>query len=412
VRVVVAGFASGVHGSGYYTPLYKRLASAYRGLPEFTVVEEPFVEPSAVLPEADLYVALVLTGGVSGVASRALADAGKPAVLIAGGEHNALASALSIRARLVESGVRALLISYSDLEDYELKAQGLVGAVKASSSMRHATILEVNEAGAVSSSALSYVERFGGRAAAVSTALVIEKALSTPAERVVERAREVRELYTAGANSGLEKAVRVAVALEDAVAEHGADAVLVDCFPMILKYGVTPCLAVSLLNARGVTAVCEADYYSLPLMLMARKGLGVSGWIANPSGYTRTGLLRFAHCTMARDIAGECRLVEHFETGRPYGVACTAKHREVLFARFTRGYSKLVVYRGRVVESGMLSDKYCRSQVLVEAHGLTPEEFYSSAVGNHHVFIPDTPTSRTLLEVFTWLHNISLEYRS
>jgi len=57
----------------------------------------------------------------------------------------------------------------------------------------------------------------------------------------------------------------------------------------------------------------------------------------------------------------------------------------------------------------MLSDKYCRSQVLVEVPGITPEEFYETAVGNHHVFLPDTPASRTALKVLAWLRSVEFE---
>ena len=411
MKIAVLGLASSVHGEEYYRPLYEGLVKVFREYESIHVVEKPIIGPEEHVVEADVYLVIHLTGGTSGLAYRLFSGLGRPVVLIASGEHNALASALSARAKLLEAGVKTLLIEYVDLEDYRAKVGVILKALETVDKLSRLNVLEVNREGAVSKNAKQYMESIGGVIEAISYRELLNLADKVSTEELEQFIEEIGKYYVLPHDRGhVEKVVRLTIALEKLVREKGYEAVTIDCFPMIMEYGVTPCLAVSYLNARGVPTICEDDFYSLPLMLIAREITSYSGWIANPSGSTREGYLRFAHCTIGYDLGRECKLVNHFETGKPYGVTCKYGFKKVLFGRFTRDYKKLLLYSGHVIESGLLSDKYCRTQLLVETPGLTPEKFYSEAVGNHHVFLVDKPSVRKALEIISWWMNWEIQW--
>ena len=413
MRVTVVGLASSIHGEEYYVELYRRLTSIYSGWDNVTVYEEPITKYAEIDRGYDVYFVIHLTGGTSSLAYQLFNKIKKPVVLFASGEHNALASALSARAKLIDSGIKTLLINYVDLDDFRAKNKAVYKALVVADKLSNLYILEVNRDGRVSSGAQEYMKMIGGRVEAISYRELLDRAIEASIGEVEELINDVSKHYiVASDHSKVEKVARITYALLKLVEEKGYDAVSIDCFPLIIEYGVTPCLAVSYLTAKGTPVICEDDFYSLPLMFIARELTGLSGWIANPSGSTRDGYLRFAHCTIGYDLGKECRFVDHFETGRPYAIACTYGFDKVLFGRFTSDYKKLVMYRGRVVKSGFLSENYCRTQLIIETPGLTPDKFYGGAVGNHHVFIVDKPLARKALEVICWWKDWELEWRN
>jgi len=404
MRIALLGVASSLHSEEYYVPLYSKLIEGLTSTFNLKIYEKPFTDRVEVEDYRvyDAFIIVFLTGGTSRVVYEFISKKLKPVVLIASGEHNALASALSVKSRLMHEGLKHLLLTYSGVDDFKHKVNLITRALDIAGKLENLRILEINEEGVLSEDALNYVKSIGGVVEPMSFFEIIDRAENVEYDEALYIVDKLREIYGfEGYNEQILLNARLIKALMNLADERKYDVISIDCFPFIVKTGVTPCITVSFLNTIGIPTMCEDDFYSIPLMYIAKSLTGFSGWIANPSGF-KDKYLRFAHCTIAGDIGCNCRLINHFETGRPYGVTCSFKEGNVLFGRFTRDYSRLVMYRGVIVESGLLGSEYCRTQVLVETPGLTPDKFYMDAVGNHHVFIVDKPGVRESLEFIAW----------
>ncbi|OYT39200.1 MAG: fucose isomerase, partial [Desulfurococcales archaeon ex4484_58] len=378
-------------------------------------LDEPLTSYQKIdLSKYDLVIIHHLTGGTSSLAVELTTDINRPVILIASGAHNALASALSARAKMIYSRIKVKLIHYIDLDDLKEKFEILYRGVLTGDLLRKLKILEVNETGETSPMAHYYMDRVGGMVETVSFKELIEIAENASKNNIKNLIRDISDHIdlTSVEEEYLEKAVRIYYALNDVVEKGGYRAVTIDCFPMIMAYKVTPCLALAMLNARGIPASCENDFYSLPLLIVSRYLTGRAGWIANPSGVTSDGYLRFAHCTIAPSLGLDCRLTSHFETGQPYAVTCRYSFREVVFGRFDREFNVLRVYRGKVVDSGMLEKMYCRTQLIIDPSPLSPDEFIGEALGNHHVFMPLETGLFDSLDYLAWWMDWKLEVRS
>ena len=72
--------------------------------------------------------------------------------------------------------------------------------------------------------------------------------------------------------NAFENLVRLAVAIDDIVAEMAADAVSIRCWlEMQQQFGVSPCVLLSEMNDRGLPAACELDTGSAVLMVAMRQ---------------------------------------------------------------------------------------------------------------------------------------------
>lgn len=397
LRIVVVPSASPVHPEGYYMSVYKEILDSikdYSGL----IVDKPLTS-SREIPQGDIYVVAVLTGGVSDLTFRTLSETGKPVVLVAKGEHNALASALSIKSRLLSSGLKATIYPVSDTMSYAKAVKDVLDSIKASEDLRRIKVLEINESGLVSVDAKRFMEHVGGVVEAVGFTSLFREGGYMESEVV----KEIVETFNVGnVDENVSKTVSLTSRILETALSKSVDAITIDCFPMILKHGYTPCVAVSLINSRGLPFVCENDFYSLPLMFLTQRLTGFPGWVANPSGFDEEGLMRLAHCTIARSLCRECRLIKHFETGRPFGVSGVYLFGRVLITRLSRDYKTLRMYYGDVHASGFLNENYCRTQILVKPRSLDPYGFYETALGNHHVVSPLIDNLDRKLNVVSW----------
>lgn len=165
------------------------------------------------------------------------------------------------------------------------------------------------------------------------------------------------------------------------------DALAINCFPYLVKHRVTPCLALARLNEEGLIAACEADLRALFSMVVARELTGYSGWIAN-TNHIEDSKVTMAHCTIALNMVRDARVVTHFESGFNYGLTGS-----LLFNDVTGGVSvssdfrRMGIFSARVVETGLLSDRMCRTQAILDL-GTDSSVILRLAPYNHHVIIP------------------------
>ena len=318
MKALVLSLASRLHSKEYYSQLYESFKRFFRSIEGTTIIEEPQYDvPEIPRDNYDLVFMVILTGGTSRLAERVAKKLNIPVVLIAHNKHNSLASALSARERIRKLGIKVLLVLANDEYTLATKLTPIIKGIRTAIALSKLRVLEINREGVPSPRAKYFMDVTGTKVEAISYREVLEKA-EKASEEELENLREAVGLNvdTSGVDPVyLDKTLRIYYALRSIVLEKGYNAVSIDCFPFIVEYGVTPCLAVALLNNDGIPTACEDDYYSLIMLFISLSFTGRPGWIANPSGATDEGYLRFAHCTIAPGLGKNCYLVPHFETG-------------------------------------------------------------------------------------------------
>lgn len=388
MNVYAVAFASRIHGEGYYRQAYSYVSSVLR-VPVYpeVVAERDTLKKAVEELRGSLPLAVVLTGGTSGLIQEFASEGGFRAVaLLAQGEHNSLASAISARAALESRGVGVALFHCGSFSDGNCAAAASA-AVRVARGAGRVLGARVGVVGSKPRHADVFSSRLGWTIEVVPAEELFSAAESAPREAVESFLSRVSgvpgfELY----RSSLEHVGGVYYALRRLSEEKRLDAVAVDCFPYLVEHRVSPCVALALLNADGFAAACEADLYSALLMLVSRELTGSSGWIANATHFEgRVGV--FSHCTIAFDIARAPSLVDHFESGYPVAVASQLQPGEVTVASLSRDLSEVYVARGRVVRSGFISRAMCRTQAHVE-FDFDAEVIPLVAPANHHLVMP------------------------
>ena len=404
---IVLPLASKLHGKEYYTSIYISMRKCLEEFEGLDFYPEIITKPIELdLCEYKYLVLVHLTGGTSGLAKQIVLKNGKPAILIAHGKHNSLASALSARAFLNNRGLKTRIVYVSEPGLLCRSFAPIYRGIEAALLLSGLHVLEINKDGELSSSAKEFMKATGARVEAVSFEEVREigwssDVTSSDLDSLILNVRRYIDL------SGVDKdilydAVRVYYALRKLVIDKGFNAISFECFPFIVKYRLTPCLAVAMMNNDGIPTACENDFYSLAILAVSFALTGKPGWIANPSGFTSEGYVRLAHCTIAPLLGGDCYLVPHFETGNPYAVTCRLSHDKVVLLRLSLDYRRINAYKAKVVESGLLEPGYCRTQAILDLGPMNGIRFLETAAGNHHVVIPWNPGLIESLKTMAW----------
>jgi L-fucose isomerase-like protein len=386
-QVVLVPLASKLHGEEYYRGLLEFLLERIGGgLGVAEVVTTPEEAAEAGRRYAgDLPLLLFLTGGTSGLAREFVAAGGFGSVaMLAHGEHNSLASAVSARYKLEARGVGVWLSHcYSPWDPgCAEKARRLAAVARTAARLHGVRVAVVSRREPESAAPLR--EKLGAEVRVIAPGELERLAESAGAELAKAFAREVSAtLGVEGAR--LEEVGRVYAALKG-IFQQGFDAVALDCFDYLVEHRVTPCLALAKLNAEGLVTACEADLQALTLMLISKELTGVTGWIANATAFKgSTGF--FSHCTVALNMISRGRVMAHFESGYPYALAGELAHEVYTIASLAPDFSLLAADVARVVSSGNLVASACRTQALVEL-GPAAEDVPRLAPANHHVFMP------------------------
>ncbi len=402
-------FVSGICGK--VINLFKK----YTGYGDIFVYDEPIEEPVELRDRSnpDILVLIHATGGTSSLAKDMALRNGGWILLVAHDKHNSLASALSARRKISEyigyavKGVR--LVYFDNYGDLEKTIKSFMEAAKTIYRLKQSKIAVINEKGILGDEAAKFILEIGASLEAIDFEKLWKMGEEAGSEEVEEAIRNIskyidlRNTY----REYVDRIARIYIGMKKLV-EEGYSGIIIDCFPLVVKYRVTPCIPVAVLNAEGIPVACEEDYHSFLLMYLAKELTGLSGWISNPSGVVDKKYLRFAHCTIAPNIGVECKATTHFETGYPYAVVCKSRFRDVLFGRVDQNYKLLVLYRGKVVDSGMLAQHYCRTQMIVEPLSIDPYRFMNEALGNHHVFIPLIDDILEKIKWAAWLLGINI----
>ena len=348
----------------------------------------------ALSGEADIKVVFVASGGTSRILREALK--GREAWLWAHPHDNSLPSALSAREKLRSTGSWKCEIAFSSPDEVPDKIMAEVRALKALCELREAEVIafcseeKAGELEAVLSGLLGpwkpEVKRFDvtellraleeARPLSVSEAMSVLKGLDS-------------ESPTSELSLGFARGVQMALLIEERfLSGREKSIVTFDCFNVLEDLGMTPCVAIGLLLEHGITAVCEADPASLVLMALCHYLSGEPPWMANLASYDpASNTITLAHCTACPSLSSAWpyrgHFIEHFESGKPVALDVWLRRGPVVLASLQPGRKKLVLARGRVLDSGMGEEGMCRTQALVELKGNI--RAFIEETGNHHV---------------------------
>ncbi|RLG83600.1 MAG: fucose isomerase [Thermoprotei archaeon] len=413
MRILVIPLASRLHGEEYYTSLmnvYRKCLEGYNGVTIYDNVVTSINELNINYKSFDLLLLIHLTGGTSKLAKRIIAESHKPAILVTHGRHNSLPSALSAKAWLVQRGYKVRIL-YSDEPNSLCRVFNPVyRGLLAGYNLSKLRVLEINENGALSDDAKKFIDATGALVKAIGYEEIIQigqKASDNELRELYNHVSKYIDLSSIDRES-LYKALRIYYAIRKIIVEGVFNAVSIDCFPLVMKYKITPCLAVAMLNNDGIPMACEDDFYSLVFLAVSPILTSEPGWIFNPSGLTYEGYVKFAHCTIAPRLGNNCMLVSHFESGYPYAVTCKMKHREYALLRLSLDYKKLYVFKARNIRSGLLEPGLCRTQLIADLGDYGGEKFIELAQGNHHVAVPWINGLDEMLKVLSWWMNWEL----
>uniref|UniRef100_A0A7C2Z195 Fucose isomerase n=1 Tax=Ignisphaera aggregans TaxID=334771 RepID=A0A7C2Z195_9CREN len=388
--VVAVPFASKVHGEEYYLSIFdvlKRYFMKY-GIEVHSSVITDDSEANNIGKRYSefLPIAIVLTGGTSRLIDDFIDSAGfERLILFSHAEHNSLASAISARNKAERKGVLNLAYHCSDINSPLCittidRMSRVARAVASVIKLRVGVVVERDTKGEVEETLES---RF--------RAEIILKSFDELLEKVEKsNVKDVKE-YIAGllnidsSTKYLEPIATLYLALKKFVQEERLDAITIDCFPFILKHGITPCIPLAILNSEGIVAGCEADLPSMLGLFLAKSISGKSGWIANIVDVS-ANRCALAHCTIALDITKNVHVVSHFETGKPLSLVGELAGSTVTLLSIDRDFTLAAIALGKVLSSGGLGLNACRTQAILE-FDYPIETIVDMAPNNHHVII-------------------------
>ncbi len=337
-------------------------------------------------------------------ALREAASPGDPLLLVTIPAHNSLPAALEALARVRQEGGRGRVVHLASPDD----APALARVSSAIDDLRVLGRLcrsRIGLVGVPSEWLVASVPAFeavrevwGPETVNVDLAGVLEAPLVEPDDRALGLAAS----FAGGAAAtrepraeGVRQAATVFGALSDLVARERLDAVAVRCFDLVTRRGTSGCLALSALNDAGCVAACEGDLASAVGMLWVRELLRTASWMANPSHADAvTGLLRLAHCTVARSLVTGWELRSHFESGLGVAIAGDLPPGPVTLLRLGgRRLDELFLAEGQAVAIPRRED-LCRTQVDVQLEPAAITELLDRPLGNHLLLVPGRHAAR------------------
>ena len=183
--------------------------------------------------------------------------------------------------------------------------------------------------------------------------------------------------------------VRLYVALVSLLKEYKANAVAISCFSLAKMIGVTPCVAVSLINeSQGTVASCEGDLDAAASLLLAKAVADRPVFMGNVI-VNLDNTLDIVHCTapisLGLDIQTEVILRSHHETSSSVGqaVRVLGTEKEATIFRLGVRARKASVVRAKFLRN--LDLPTCRTQWRFSV----PDSlcFLDALLGNHQVVV-------------------------
>jgi L-fucose isomerase-like protein len=197
---------------------------------------------------------------------------------------------------------------------------------------------------------------------------------------------EFLEVFKDSGNINLENEARVYSFLQALIKENQLSGFTLECFDMVNDRNVTACLALGLLNSRGIVSGCEGDLVSLTGMMLVQALLGTIPWMANIASINENSVL-FAHCTAPLNLLKDFTIPTHFETDKSAAVQGNLNTEEVTVFRLNQHLDKAFISEGKIVSQPRHTFA-CRTQTEIQLPAGDLEKLRHHPLGNHHLIIP------------------------
>lgn len=416
IPIVVVPFASEIHGKEYYVGLYDIIKNhiATYGV---EIHKEVITDPEEAIRVGKKYsgflpIAIILTGGTSSLIEN-FSDSGnfERIIMFSHSQHNSLASAVSARSKMERKGIMSLVYHCSNINSIEcmLIIRDMMNVVRSVTTVIGSRIGLVVDRDTKNEIEETFESRFNSSIHIKSFEQVLEEMNRCSESDINEVKKSIMKVIEVeGPSEYMDEIARLYLVLKNFVVNDKLDAIAIDCFPFILKKGVTPCIPLSLLNSEGIIAGCEADLPALLGLMLARLLTGRSGWIANVVDVSSNRCV-LAHCTIALDIAKNVRGVTHYESGKPYGVTGEYIGETVTILSIDRDFTVASIATANVVASGALGYSACRTQMILEFGHST--EYLPNIVPNNHHIVMQGNLSKKLTEALYLMGFDVIEYR-
>jgi L-fucose isomerase-like protein len=348
-------------------------------------------------------VLLVATGGtersvLEAWQRRQSSSPGEPLVMVTTPSDNSLPAALEILARLHQDGARGRIVHLARPTDNRGLAE-LTRVVAAIDVRRRMHAVRIGLVGPPSDWLMAsrpwpdvVRARWGCQIVPVDIHMVETLARGhaagtspSPATPFAAGAVRVRE----PGQHDIDEASRLVPVLRQVVAEQRLHAITVRCFDLVGELHTSGCLAMAALNDEGIVAGCEGDVVSAVGMVWVHELLGAVSWMANPAHVDPSrGLIRLAHCTIARSMVTSYELRSHFESGLGVAISGSLPSGPVTLLRIGgRGMEHLWMAEGAVVEPGVPDEHLCRTQADVHVAPADAAELLNRPLGNHVLLV-------------------------
>ena len=237
----------------------------------------------------------------------------------------------------------------------------------------------------------STVNYFGINVIKINLDELIDIYQSLNTEDIKEELKELLEKIINKADDSITRkdildSLRLYLALKRLLNKYNAIALTIRCFDL-LRYNVTACLALSILNDEGYIAGCEGDIPTVISMILSSLISNSPVFMANISKINKkNNTILFAHCTSPTKIGRDFIIKTHYESNISTAIELYPyKNKTVTIVKLDGCSMKLRVGRGKLLNDKPVSKDACRTQFLIKLDNAT--KLLEDPIGNHYVII-------------------------
>ncbi len=183
----------------------------------------------------------------------------------------------------------------------------------------------------------------------------------------------------------LSESMKVYHVLEKLVAKYNLKGLTLRCFDLLDSIHTTGCMALALLNQKGIVAACEGDIPAMISMYQMYQKTGHIGFQANPSNIdVEKNEITFAHCTVPLNMVKNYKLMTHFESGIGVAIQGELEKKEVLIYKLSNNLKDCYLAEGLIIDTPK-HNNLCRTQIVVKVNDT--DYFLKNPYGNHHIIV-------------------------
>ncbi len=335
----------------------------------------------------------VMTGGSEELVLELAGTAGKdfPVALVAHRTMNSLAASVEALSRLRAEGFRAAQLFLLN-KGVRGEVDAFLRAARTRRALDGMRLLVIGEPSPwlVHSSVgwEHFAQSLGVEPIKVSLEEVVRRYSSITTREAEKLLKRFEGIEAKGVgDEDLVKSLRMYLALKGLLKEYSAATLTIRCFDL-LKYGVTACIALSMLNDEGFIAGCEGDVPATLSMATLSLISGSPSFMGNVAWVDESeNTLLIAHCTAPVSLGRKYVLRTHFESGLSVAVEAYPRKGEVVtLARLDGRSLTLRVGTGVVLNDAPVTGNACRTQLLLRLRDAG--RLIREPIGNHYAVVP------------------------